>query len=183
LSNNHHKMVRTLVLTVALVSLLAGCSGESEPTAAKEASAQPSPSGTQEARGTCPVTFPNGNPWPDREPTRFDHGNGKIWTQLWPYGLIIATPRFVRPDGSIRMKFAWLAEGVEGDLAIRGRRLDAPARPLRVADINGGGFWTSEIIFPTEGCWEVTGAVGKAKLTFVTLVVKASTYLLEEKEG
>jgi len=30
----------------------------------------------------------------------------------------------------------------------------------------------TELIFPTEGCWEVTGRVGDASLTFVTLVVR-----------
>ncbi len=50
-----------------------------------------------------------------------------------------------------------------------------PAPPLR-ADIPEGyglsGFQASGVIFPTEGCWEVTGRVGNVSLTFVTLVVK-----------
>jgi len=29
------------------------------------------------------------------------------------------------------------------------------------------------VIFPTEGCWQVTGRVGRADLTFVTFVIKA----------
>jgi hypothetical protein len=33
------------------------------------------------------------------------------------------------------------------------------------------GFQATGIIFPTEGCWEVTGRVGEASLTFVTLVI------------
>ena len=36
------------------------------------------------------------------------------------------------------------------------------------------GFQASGIIFPTEGCWEVTGKAGNASLTFVTLVVKVA---------
>jgi hypothetical protein len=32
-------------------------------------------------------------------------------------------------------------------------------------------FQASEIIFPTAGCWEVTGQVKSANLTFVTLVI------------
>lgn len=60
-------------------------------------------------------------------------------------------------------------------MTIEGRRLDAPAPPLW-AEIPEGyrniGFQPSGIVFPTEGCWEVTGKVGDASLTFVTLVVK-----------
>ena len=42
------------------------------------------------------------------------------------------------------------------------------------------GFQPSALFFPTEGCWEVTGRVRDATLTFVTIVVKASNYALEE---
>lgn len=34
------------------------------------------------------------------------------------------------------------------------------------------GFQASTIIFPTVGCWEVTGRAGDAELSFVTRVVK-----------
>jgi hypothetical protein len=34
------------------------------------------------------------------------------------------------------------------------------------------GFQPSYLIFSTPGCWEVTGRVGEASLTFVTRVVK-----------
>jgi hypothetical protein len=73
---------------------------------------------------------------------------------------------------------------VRGDLAITGRRLDKPAPPLRAYVPAGYGesrFQPSGLYFPTEGCWEVTGRVGQARLTFVTLVVKASRYALELK--
>jgi hypothetical protein len=80
----------------------------------------------------------------------------------------------IRPDGSIDAKLGWW-RGVEGQLTIRGRRLDAPGPPLR-AEIPEGygvsGFQATGIIFPTEGCWRVTGKVGNATLSFVTLVVK-----------
>jgi hypothetical protein len=41
----------------------------------------------------------------------------------------------------------------------------------------------SGLSFPTEGCWEVTGAVGDAELTFVTLVLKASRYWPLKEDG
>jgi hypothetical protein len=74
------------------------------------------------------------------------------------------------------MKIAWYrADGLRGRLSITGKRLDAVAPPLRAAIPSGysdTGFQPSGIIFPTEGCWQVTGTVGTASVTFVTRVVK-----------
>jgi hypothetical protein len=96
---------------------------------------------------------------------------------LWPDGTVSfrkGGPGQVLPDGALAMKLPW-QRGIRGKLAIRGRRLDAPAAPLR-ADIPDGygdiGFQATALIFPTPGCWEVTGKVGNAELTFVTRVLK-----------
>jgi hypothetical protein len=35
-------------------------------------------------------------------------------------------------------------------------------------------FWSSSVSFPTEGCWRVTGVVGRVRLSFVVLVQAAS---------
>jgi hypothetical protein len=72
------------------------------------------------------------------------------------------------------MKFVWW-RGVKGQLSIEGRRLDADAPPLRASIPDGygdSGVQASALIFPTEGCWEVTGRVGDAALTFITRVTK-----------
>jgi len=74
------------------------------------------------------------------------------------------------------MKFGWLrGAGLRGKLTIHGKRLDAAAPPLR-ANIPEGygdtGFQATGLIFPTEGCWEVTGEVGDTSVTFITRVVK-----------
>jgi hypothetical protein len=71
------------------------------------------------------------------------------------------------------MKFGWL-RGVLGKLQIEGR-LDGEEPPLRseVPDGYGDrGFQATYLIFPTPGCWEVTGRVVHARVTFVTNVVK-----------
>jgi hypothetical protein len=72
------------------------------------------------------------------------------------------------------MKFGW-QRGSTGPLTIEGRRLDGDGPPLR-AEVPSGygpsGFQSSYIIFPTPGCWEVTGRVGDASVTFVTKVLK-----------
>ncbi|HEU6444676.1 MAG TPA: hypothetical protein VFL61_06425 [Gaiellaceae bacterium] len=59
---------------------------------------------------------------------------------------------------------------------IDGLRLDAPAPPFGASIPNGygdNGFQSTAITFPAGGCWEVTGRVGEASLTFVTLVIPA----------
>ncbi len=123
----------------------------------------------------CPVTAPNGSTPPGEAYAPEHHGNGALFTVLWPEGNILMGPHNVEPDGSLSMKFVWW-RGVKGKLTIEGRRLDAAAPPLR-ADIPDGygdsGIQASALIFPTEGCWEVTGRVGDAALTFVTRVTKA----------
>jgi hypothetical protein len=50
-----------------------------------------------------------------------------------------------------------------GKLAVEGRRLDAPAPPLRATVPDGYGdygFQSTSILLPTGGCWEITAQVG-----------------------
>ena len=127
----------------------------------------------------CPVTI--GHPVPRTKPWRdllfgwpSAYGNGSLWVgSLWPHGVVIITPDNVDPDGRLEMKFGWYRL-TSGYLTITGRRLDAPAPPLsgRTAGYTLTGFNASGVIFPTEGCWQVTGRVGQAALTFVTFVIK-----------
>ena len=126
----------------------------------------------------CQVTAPNGVAAGDQGNLN-SHGNRQISVGpfgLWPDGTVIfrpGGPGFMTPDGALGMKFGW-ERGVRGHLRIEGRRLDAPATPLRSEFSNYGdrGFQATYVIFPTPGCWEVTGRVGDASVTFVTKVVK-----------
>jgi hypothetical protein len=105
-----------------------------------------------------------------------NYGDGKLSTTLWLNGTVEfrpGGPGFVESDGARSMKWPWW-RGTRGKLTIEGKRLDAPAPALR-AHIPEGygdvGFQSTALIFPTAGCWEVTGKVGDASLTFVTRVV------------
>ena len=64
-----------------------------------------------------------------------------------------------------------------GNASHRGSPPRRAGRRLTATDVPDGygvtGFQASAVTFPTEGCWEVTGRVGNASLTFVTLVLKA----------
>ncbi len=118
----------------------------------------------------CPITHPNGSKPPGPTFGAEFHGNGSIWVGLWHSNVVVWN---AQPDGSVETKFGWW-RGVPGTLRIEGHRLDAPA-PSLIGHVPNGygdsGFQASGITFPSEGCWQVTGRVGEASLTFVTLVL------------
>lgn len=123
---------------------------------------------------SCPVTLPNGNPPNGEPPTPDHHGNGQVWTTLRPNGVLVP-PDKAQPDGKLTTDWSWW-HSQAGQLTITGRRLDDLALPPLEAEITPGwgdtGFQDSRIIFPSAGCWEVTGRVGNSTLTFVTWVTK-----------
>lgn len=118
----------------------------------------------------CPVTKPNG-------PGEYEYRNEFLGTGLWPDGTVVfkpGGPGSVEEDGSLGMKFPWMRY-IKGQLMIDGHRLDGSAPPLRAhipAGYGDTGFQSTALIFPTPGCWEVTGHVGDGHLTFVTRVMK-----------
>jgi len=139
----------------------------------------------------CPVTLPNERTRPSEVMGAIDDADrarGTPAETLWkpalhaglsPDGTIVFAPGgpgSIDPDGSLAMKFPWWREGgLRGKLKIHGKRLDAQAPPLRASIPEGygnTGFQSTALIFPTEGCWEVTGEVGDKSLTFVTRVVR-----------
>jgi hypothetical protein len=173
--------VRALFVALAAALVVAGCSGGSDGTDARPAGESESPSlasaGPPRA-GICPLTLPNERTPRGQADAGMNHGNGKLWTAMWPHNVLIASGSYIRPDGSVWMKWPWWRR-VKGRLTVTGRRLDGEAPPLTAAIPSGygdRGFQPSGITFPTEGCWEVTGAAGSARLTFVTLVLKAERY-------
>lgn len=170
---------RRAALLTAL--LLTGCGGDASsvgPDAGDPAPRSRTTSSAEiDAPRRCEVTQPNGsippgqagNPGSDRATYL---GNGKLWTVLPPGGTVRER---ARRDGSIALKFPWW-RAVRGRLAITGRRLDGRGPPVRSRIPGGYGptaFQSTAIIFPTAGCWSVTGTAGSAMLRFVTLVVAA----------
>jgi hypothetical protein len=148
-------MKRTAFATVLLLATIA--------PAADETAERPS------VAPTCPVTLP--------PPDGGRYGNDALQTGLWPEGKVIfkpGGPGGELADGSLHMKFWWWRLR-SGRLTFEGRRLDASAPPLRARVPDGygpTGFQATSLIFPTPGCWEVTGRLREDSLTFITLVVK-----------
>ena len=115
---------------------------------------------------------------PTTTPPGVRYGNEFLSTVLWPDGRVIFRPGgsgFSFPNGALEMKFPWWRL-VKGHLRIEGHRLDNPAPPLQ-AHIPEGygdlGFQATGLVFPTVGCWEVTGRIGEGHLTFVTEIVRS----------
>jgi len=121
----------------------------------------------------------------------FNVGNEEntLFSILWPDSTVIFKPGGageISPDGSLSMKWPWYRQNIKGQVVIEGQRLDSFAPPLRstvgccydnstaAPDCCYGntGFTPSALIFPSTGCWEVTGRVNDHQLTFVTLVLK-----------
>jgi len=90
-------------------------------------------------------------------------------------GIIVAPPTGanLEPDGALRWKIGWVRH-VRGKLTINGRRIDSPAPPLRseFSDYGESGFQATHVIFPTPGCWRVTGHVAGHGLTAVILALQ-----------
>jgi hypothetical protein len=130
---------------------------------------------------SCPVTKPNGKIAPGQTRETMGgrwYGNNDIWTLLWRDGTAVFGPGMagtIEEDGSMSIKCPWWKGAMAtGHLDITGRRLDRSAPPLRtsIPDGYGSQFQATTLIFPTEGCWEVTGRAGEASLTFITRVIK-----------
>jgi hypothetical protein len=159
--------VATLILW-----MVTGC-GAGSPTVTSSAAA-------------CEPTQPNGETPPGESPSEARHGNGLLYTGLWPNGEILADPRFVEEDGSIGMKFWWWRApgvGAAGDLEIRGHEITTGARiTADIPDGYGQRFQATGITFPTEGCYEITGQSGDAQLTFVTKVTKIAAPAVAPKQ-
>ena len=131
--------------------------------------ALPASSGKRIALRICPVTLPDPGP-------ANTIGNQSLTTALFPHNVVIAIRPFLRQDGTVKLKWPWWRD-TPGELTVSGRRLDAKATPLKVEIAAGNGLTGVQptyLIFPTGGCWRITGRVGSSQpLSLVTLVVKA----------
>ena len=161
---NWQKLNLTVLVSLALVPV-----GKSQTRKAKFAD--------------CPVTIPRATPNSllNGLGTRNAYWKGNLYSaSLWPDATVTIGPRgagSILPDGSLQMKYPWFrAAGLTGKLVITGKRLDAAAPPLKAYIPIGyldTGFQATALIFPTEGCWEITGKVGDTTLTFVNRVIRA----------
>lgn len=115
--------------------------------------------------GRCPVTLP-------------DTENGSLVDNGVLSAEVTSTGEQTgrrQADGPIFDKFGWIpVDGLVGRLVVNGERLDVPSPPLKGLAVNWGnsfpsgqGSWASAVVFPSEGCWRLTGRVRDLSLTYV----------------
>jgi hypothetical protein len=166
-----------------------------DPTAIPQESAVPSTFGPTDSAvmphdppDTCPVTLPPEPkfipppPYSRYAPYGFWYGTDSLWTQTPGDGVWSGLPH--NPEGYTQKVFWWregYSLGEESQLSVSGRRLDAPAPALIVsratnafaADIHSAML--VGVIFPTLGCWEISGRYADAQLSFVVWVAPYPT--------
>jgi hypothetical protein len=128
------------------------------------------------------------------------HGNGKLWTILPPrVGASVERVSLEKyGEQATAVQIDWWEMG-RGLLVIKGTRLDGPAGPLRVEEwwrgpiprgslasvpnkpatppgfvraADGISQVMATVIFPTQGCWEITGKIYDIDDSALTFVVE-----------
>lgn len=175
----HHVPRVVVALTLAPVCAVAACTEESG-TNAEDHRASSSRSSEPSPPADCAVTRPEAADGSFPRERLFGwksaYGNDGLWVGgLGPNGVIVA-PGPASPEG-ISWKLGWWRE-TSGRLRIVGHRVDGDARPLRSRVPSGygtSGFQSTEVTFPTTGCWRVTGKLDQVSLTFTTYVIEPTT--------
>jgi hypothetical protein len=97
------------------------------------------------------------------------YGNTALWVRLPPQGVLPAQSNGTDP---FTTKFPWWRQ-VRGQLSITAQRLDGPSAGF-LSDIPDGygdlGFQPTGLIWPSPGCWRVTGSIAGRSLSFVAWV-------------
>ncbi|MBA2383110.1 MAG: hypothetical protein H0V68_00385 [Actinobacteria bacterium] len=126
----------------------------------------------------CHTTTPNGHLPPGGRGLadgRSYHGNGMLWALLPSNGLLVT-------NALGGHKMIWVADpnvSANTRLTVRYRLLDPASPPLGASTGGGtltgydGPSWASRMSFE-PGCWQVTGRVLDATLSFVVQVVRGS---------
>jgi hypothetical protein len=129
------------------------------------------------ASRACLVTPYSTTRPPDSSMTAFTttwYSQDRVWIGLDPRH----RGEWYAGDVGNRVVWRWF---VPGQLGVVGKRLDAPAPPMRAIVLmlyGGPGYETGTLVFPMSGCWEVTGNVAENVLRFVVYVHPTSEHHL-----
>lgn len=170
-------MRRLLLLAVVLVACeMSGTPPTPSlvaPSSSQAVTATAPPSQAAPETGGCPVTLPATSwvadlagvrPLPA---SRFSwYGDTKVLAVDLP---IDGVYRVSTTESTLGAKVPWWRY-LSGTVDIIARRVDGTAPEIRTTSADGygsNGFNPSEIRFPSEGCWSVTGSLQGHELTFV----------------
>ena len=163
---------KPVILYILCGLILTACSvadpADSDPTAT-------APPTASIAEAVCPVTEPAWVKPPEDEAIPDP--------PVFGYYFANQDQSILASAGWIEMDEVYLRAGKEGikigwfrpagaTLEISGERLDAPAPPLaaHVPCCYPTHFQSSGLVFPTEGCWQITAKAADSELTFVVEV-------------
>lgn len=128
------------------------------------------PAAAKSGAFVCPTTVPEGDPGGA-------YGNDALEVYLSVSKFVFAPGGIgfqAVSDGALGVKVGWNRKR-KGRFTIDGRRLDGPAPPARASVTEGYGDiggQSTYVIFPTPGCWEITGHLGGDSFSFVVGVEK-----------
>lgn len=90
---------------------------------------------------------------------------------IWALAFGATTAEEQMHDRTEGIKVGWFRP-TGATLAISGRRIDAPAAPLQaqIPCCYPTRFQATGLLFPTEGCWEVTAKAADSTLTFIVWI-------------
>ena len=149
-------------LWALMIFALAGCNNGGDPA--------------KTLTSLCAVTEPEWVKPPEDSavgnPPEFGHyyvnEDRSIWAAAWWTGI---EKDYLRAGEERGIKTGWFRPAGE-ELIITGRRLDGQAPPLEtsVPCCYPTRFQATGLIFPAEGCWEVTATAADRELSFIVQV-------------
>jgi hypothetical protein len=176
---NRAGLALAIMAALAAASCTAGTPSTATPSGRPPAATPPA---HPAASTRCPVTAPMPHASPPALPplpVPYIHGwygNSALWIGVPAGGVLPAERPYGTPwPDEWGTKFPWWRT-IAGKLTITARRLDGPSAGFH-AEVPEGygatGFVPSGLIWPSPGCWRVTGTVAGQSLTFVTQVTAA----------
>jgi hypothetical protein len=175
-----------LVIATALLLVSCGRAPGQAPAAPDAAIAASAPSLPEGAPASCRITRPPDPPFVPPAPYStlegsvgdFWYGTPALWTALRRDG----TWELPYNDGAYGQKVFWWRQGYDwrGEpqppLTVTGRRIDGSAGPLVASSATNafakdiGSAMLVGVRIPAAGCWQVTGRIEGADLSFVVWV-------------
>ena len=181
MNNPHHMPAFGSILCIATICLvsagiLTGCPAPLLVEQPPLSVATPGSAATETASMACPVTQPEWILPPDDPAVSgapafgyyYVNHDRSLMASAWWAG--DAAPPLQAGDAGV--KVGWFRPA-GATLQISGQRLDGQAPPLQshVPCCYPTRFQATGLIFPSEGCWQVTATAADSELTFIVNVV------------